>query len=64
MVVRIGPERFAVLSPEVPSHVVKGLGNALRHGYDGIDRQRVFDTIATSIPVLRAVMLARAVGHE
>ena len=61
MVVRIGPDRFAVLAPDVPFHMVKGLGNALRHEYDRIDLQKIYDTVPTSLPLLRAAMVARSI---
>ena len=43
--IKIGPERMAEISPRTPVEAVRGLGNLLRHDYDGvefaIDRQTI-----------------------
>ena len=41
---------------------VRGLGNALRHDYDGVDLRVIWKTVRESLPALKADC-SRAVGH-
>lgn len=52
-VIKIGPERMAVIAPDVPVEAVRGLGNMLRHEYDAIDLQTIFNTVKQDLPALR-----------
>jgi uncharacterized protein with HEPN domain len=52
--VKIGPERMAEISPRTPVEAVRGLGNMLRHDYDGIDLPIIWRTVGESLPELRA----------
>lgn len=51
-VIKIGEERFALMAPDVSFHHVRGLGNRLRHEYDILDEEVVFNTVTTSLPLL------------
>ena len=53
-VIKIGGERMAQISPCTPVEAVRGLGNMLRHDYDGIDIATIYQTIRVSLPELRA----------
>lgn len=57
-VVKIGPERMALIAPEVSFERVRGMGNMLRHAYDEIDLKLLFALVQTRIPELRAVCAA------
>ena len=52
-VIKIGPERMAEISPQTPVDAVRGLGNALRHDYDGVDLDVIWQTVRESLPALR-----------
>lgn len=52
-VIKIGEERMRAISPSLPVHAVRGLGNLLRHEYDGIDYEVVWNTIMDRLPPLR-----------
>ena len=52
-VIKIGPERMAEISPTTPVDAVRGLGNALRHDYDGIDSELIWNTAIYSLPSLK-----------
>ena len=52
--IKIGPERMAQISPRTPVEAVRGLGNLLRHDYDGVDLGTIWRTIMASLPELKA----------
>lgn len=52
-VVKIGPGRMAQISPRTPVDAVRGLGNLLRHDYDGVDLGTIWRTVTGSLPELR-----------
>ena len=52
-VIKIGAERMAQISPRTPVDAVRGLGNLLRHDYDGIDIAVIWQTVTHSLPDLR-----------
>ena len=52
--IKIGPERMAQISPRTPVEAVRGLGNLLRHEYDGVDLGTIWRTVMTSLPELKA----------
>ena len=52
-VIKIGPERMSEVSPRTPVEAVRGLGNMLRHDYDGIDLATIWRTLCESLPELR-----------
>ena len=64
--IKIGDEGMAEVAPSVPFHVLRGFGNVLRHDYDGIDDQLIFDTIERDLPGLKQACKAylRAIGGE
>jgi uncharacterized protein with HEPN domain len=59
--IRLGNDLMAQIIPDVPPHVYRGFGNALRHDYDLIDLQTVWLTATKDVPQLRAAC-ARALG--
>ncbi|MBW6526790.1 DUF86 domain-containing protein [Sphingomonas sp. RHCKR7] len=61
-VVKLGPERFAVVAPDVPFERVRGLGNVLRHAYDDIDLTILFGLVRNEVPALRQAALRALEG--
>lgn len=57
-VIKIGAERMAKISPRLPVDAVRGLGNLLRHDYDGVDLRTIWLTIGESLPNLRGDCVA------
>lgn len=51
--IKIGEEAMADVAPSIPFHKLRGFGNVLRHEYDGIDDQLIFDTIKLELPLLK-----------
>ena len=62
-VIKIGPERMAAISPLTPIDAVRGLGNALRHDYDGVDLRVIWQTVSESLPALKSDCL-RVVAQQ
>ena len=52
-VIKIGPERMAAISPLTSVDAVRGLGNTLRHDYDGVNLGVIWRTVRESLPVLK-----------
>ena len=52
--IRIGEARMAEIVPDTPIHQVRGLGNLLRHAYDGVDPVVVWATVVDDLPMFRA----------
>jgi len=52
--VRIGDEALIKIAPDVPMHVLRSFGNALRHDYDRIDLPTIWKTVQNDLPLLRA----------
>lgn len=42
--------------PEVPWKEIAGAGNIYRHSYEDVSATRVWDTVQSSLPILRAVV--------
>ena len=59
--VRIGAERMQNIMPELQLHQVRGLGNLLRHEYERINPELVWNTISDAVPELREAC-AKALG--
>jgi uncharacterized protein with HEPN domain len=56
--IRLGDEG-SVLCPGVPWHKIRGIGNWIRHAYERIDLESLWDTVTDDLPVLReSVLLA------
>jgi uncharacterized protein with HEPN domain len=49
---RAGDEVMALVAPDVPPHVYRGFGNALRHDYDQLDMRTVWLTATKDMPLL------------
>ena len=52
-VIRLG-DQAEDLIPEVPWQRIRGFGNRLRHNYDSIEEDRLFDIVKTDLPALCA----------
>ena len=52
-VVKLG-EQAPVLMPDQPWYKFKAFGNVLRHGYDAIDEDKLFDIVKNDLPSLYA----------
>ncbi len=62
--IKIGEAGMREVAPAIPFHVLRGFGNVLRHDYDGIDDQLVFDTVANDLPSLKLACEAYLTGTE
>lgn len=51
--IRLGPQA-AVLCPGLPWHDIRGIGNWLRHQYERIDLEGVWQTVTEDLPPLKA----------
>jgi len=54
--VRLG-EDAERLCPGLPWHNIRGIGNWLRHQYDRVDVETVWNTVIDDLPALRAGVL-------
>ena len=52
-VVKLG-EQAPVLMPDQPWYKFKAFGNVLRHGYDAIEKDKLFDIVRNDLPSLYA----------
>ena len=59
--VRIGQERLDRIVPGLLLHQVRAFGNRMRHEYDRINPEIVWQTATETIPALRDAC-ARAIG--
>ncbi len=53
---RYSPVELKAEHPRVPWPQVIGLGNVLRHAYEGVDDQTIWDTVEAGLPPLRAAV--------
>ena len=53
-IVRLGPERMSLILSSFPAHVVRGMGNRLRHEYEAVSIPVVWTTVTDDLPPLRA----------
>ena len=53
--VRLG-ERAEALCPGLPWRDIRGIGNWLRHQYDRVDIETIWNTLATDLPPLKAAV--------
>jgi uncharacterized protein with HEPN domain len=61
--IKIGSEKMASIAPGFPAYQARAMGNILRHEYDQINAEIVYNTVKSDLPVLRAACeaaLARA----
>ena len=58
---RLGEDRLAAISPDLPLHQLRGFGNLLRHDYKRVSPRIVWDTATKDLPALR-MACAQAVG--
>lgn len=57
-VIKIGSDRMAMIAPAIPAEAIRGFGNVLRHEYDEIDLQSLFNTVLEDLPLLYAACVA------
>jgi len=57
---RLG-EQAEVLCPEITWRNIRGMGNWLRHQYDRVDLETVWNTVKVDLPILRTAV-SRALG--
>ncbi len=50
--------RAESLAPGQPWQAIRALGNVLRHAYDHVDPQRVWEIITRDLPTLRAAVVS------
>lgn len=53
--IRLG-HRAEELCPEIPWHDIRGTGNWIRHQYDDLDVESVWDTVHAGLPPLEAAV--------
>ena len=53
--IKIGETRMTEIAPNIPFAKIRGMGNILRHEYDGIDRETIYRTVKDDLPLLRDV---------
>ena len=51
--IRAGDETMASIAPDIPPHIYRGFGNALRHDYDLMDMRTIWQTSTSDVPMLR-----------
>jgi uncharacterized protein with HEPN domain len=51
------PDNFKSRHPEIAWSQIAGIGNVLRHDYDSIDQQIIWEVATKHFPQLRAVVL-------
>lgn len=56
--IRVGDEVMSNVAPDVPPHVYRGFGNALRHDYDQIDVHTIWQTATADVPQLSEACVA------
>jgi len=54
--VRLGREAPLIV-PEAPWRNIRGMGNWLRHQYDSVDLQTVWNTVTDDLPILKAAVV-------
>jgi uncharacterized protein with HEPN domain len=55
--VRLGREEAPLIVADVPWRQIRDLGNLLRHAYDKIDLEIIWQTITDDLPPLKAAVL-------
>ena len=50
--IRVGEEVMALVAPDVPPHIYRSFGNALRHNYDQLDIRTIWLTATKDVPLL------------
>jgi uncharacterized protein with HEPN domain len=54
--IRLGDEA-AVLCPDQPWHKIRGIGNWIRHQYERIDLEGIWETVQRDLPSLKVSVL-------
>ena len=61
--VRYIPENDRDGHPQIPWRNITGIGNILRHGYDGIDQERIWSAVQLDLPALKTAIEAMLVNN-
>ncbi|MBV9236149.1 MAG: DUF86 domain-containing protein [Xanthobacteraceae bacterium] len=52
------PDKLKALQPEIPWRRVSGIGNVLRHDYDGLSNRILWNVVEDELPKLRRAVEA------
>lgn len=61
--IKIGETRMTEIAPAIPFTKIRGMGNILRHEYDGINRETIYRPVKDGLPPLRAACM-RALDRQ
>lgn len=57
------PDDLANTRPEIPWRKVRGIGNVLRHDYEGLSDRLIWNVVVDELPRLKAAIQAIAKTH-
>jgi uncharacterized protein with HEPN domain len=52
------PDDVAITRPEIPWRKVRGIGNVLRHDYEGLSDRLIWNVVVDELPRLKVAMQA------
>ena len=58
------PDSLKAVHGKIPWPQIRGLGNRLRHGYDAIDPELLWDVITTDLAPLKAAVVAMLANED
>jgi uncharacterized protein with HEPN domain len=58
------PDQDKAAHPETPWQQIRRFGNIMRHFYDRVDHQEVWEIITLDLPALRVVIASIIAKHE
>jgi len=58
------PDELANARPEIPWRKVRGIGNVLRHDYEGLSDRLIWNVVVDELPRLKAAIQAIAEAHD
>ena len=58
------PDELANTRPEIPWRKVRGIGNVLRHDYEGLSDRLIWNVVVDELPRLKAAIQAIAKAHR
>jgi uncharacterized protein with HEPN domain len=61
--IKIGEARMTEIATTTPFTKIRGMGNILRHEYDGINRETIYRTVKDDLPPLRTACV-RALDRQ
>jgi len=57
------PDELARSRPEIPWRKIRGIGNVLRHDYDGLSDRLIWNVVVDELPRLKAAIQEFAKTH-